>query len=407
MKFIPSLPTFESDLAAKATWTRIEERFGFVDGLGLYGHPTLAVSASKKRPDLIVLGQGYAPLVVVIVRADINQITSADQDTWTVNGQMAESPVVEAEDFVASLDGIFARERKLRNTVRTKGLVALPQISKAEFVEKFGETGSQVSWLWSDADSDDPLPQLDAPLGTEEWKLATAVLQSASPLNMQAGLSRDQAEKKGLAVRQPNPAEPEEIPPWTCKVCGAMFPAVERSCPACARRQRLAWIWVAIAVALVAGSGYGIIKLRERWDPTRFAWPPLKPGAPNTISAGLVEPKIIIMAPVPAKPALPATPANDLYASRFALERQRGSDFAVAVGDVENISTNVYSDLTASMDVFNRAGAKIGTVSDSISYLGPHATWHIVAGTTDTNAVSIRFTGFKQHKSSSPNSAAL
>jgi len=407
MKFIPSLPTFESDVLAKATWTRIEERFGFVDGLGLYGHPTLAVSASKKRPDMIVLGQGYAPLVVVIVRADISQITSADLDTWNVNGQGVESPVLEAEDFVASLDASFARERKLRNSVRTRGLVALPQISRADFVQKFGECDSRVLWLWSDEDSDDPFPQLETPLGSEEWKTAIAALQSASPLNMQAGLTRESTEKKGSAPRRPNPTVPEDIPPKACAVCGATFAAVESSCPACARRQRLAWIWVTIAVALVAGSGYGVMKLRERWDPTRFAYPPLKPGAPNTLSSGLAEPKIIIMAPLPAKPALPATPANDLYASRFALERQRGSDFAVAVGDVENISTNVYTDLTASMDVFNRAGAKIGAVSDSISYLGPHATWHIVAGTSDTNAVSIRFTGFKQHKSYSPSSAGL
>jgi hypothetical protein len=398
MKFVPSLPTFESDLAAKTTWTRIEERLGFVDGLGLYGHPTLALSASRKRPDLIVLAQGYAPLVVVVVRADINQISAVSPEAWNVNGVAAESPVVEAEDFVASLDGSFARERKLRNSVRTRGLVALPQISKAEFLQKFGECDGRVQWLWSDEQSDDPLPQLETPLGHEEWKLATSVLQGASPLNMQAGLPREQAERKGPPVRRPNPAEPEEIPPWTCKVCGGMFPASERSCPACARRQRLAWIWVTVAVVLVAASGYGIMKLRQRWDTTRFAYPPLKPGAPNTISVGLAEPKIIIMAAVPAKPPLPSTPANDLYTSRFALERQRGSDFAVAVGDVENVSTNVYSDLTANMDVFNRAGAKIGAVSDSISYLGPHATWHIVAGTADTNAVSIRFVGFKQHK---------
>src|ERR1043166_2641878 len=114
MKFVPTLHTFETDVPAKTVWTRIEMKLADIDGVGLYKHPNLAVTSSNKRPDLVVLPFGYSPLVVVVVRFGIDELGAIEDEVWQVNGTRVESPVLDAEDFVANLDATFARERRLR-----------------------------------------------------------------------------------------------------------------------------------------------------------------------------------------------------------------------------------------------------------------------------------------------------
>jgi superfamily I DNA and RNA helicase len=202
MKFVPTLHTFETDVPARTVWSRIEAKLADADGVGLYKHPNLAVTSSNKRADLVVLPSGYQPLVVVVLRCTIDDITAVEEEAWVINGVRVESPIFDAEDFVANLDATFARERRLRSALKSRGVVALPLVAKAQFVQKFGEPSSDVLWLWHDEASDDPFPVLDRPLREEEWRLARSVLQAATPLNRQSGPPPERLDKKGPAIRQ-------------------------------------------------------------------------------------------------------------------------------------------------------------------------------------------------------------
>jgi superfamily I DNA and RNA helicase len=202
MKFVPTLHTFDTDVPAKTVWGRIETKLADIDGVGLYKHPNLAITSSNKRPDLVVLPHGYSPLVVVVVRFGIDELGAIEDEVWQVNGTRVESPVLDAEDFVANLDATFARERRLRTLFKSTGVVALPQISKAQFVQKFGEPDRGVLWLWRDEESDDPFPKLSAAVGEDEWRLARSVLQAATPLNKGVGPPPERLDKKGPAIRQ-------------------------------------------------------------------------------------------------------------------------------------------------------------------------------------------------------------
>jgi hypothetical protein len=92
------------------------------------------------------------------------------------------------------------------------------------------------------------------------------------------------------------------------------------------------------------------------------------------------------------------TPASlaDLKAGRFELKRTSGKDELFAAGDVENVSGNFHRRIKVNLDLLDERGAKIGAVSDIITELPAHKTWHVIARVSDRNAVSVRFSGMSE-----------
>ena len=88
---------------------------------------------------------------------------------------------------------------------------------------------------------------------------------------------------------------------------------------------------------------------------------------------------------------------NDLHIGQFWLEKSRGSDMSVAVGDILNESENLHENLKADMELLDRQGKRLGIVSDYSSQLGPHQSWHVLVAVEDTNAVTARFAGVKEN----------
>ena len=86
---------------------------------------------------------------------------------------------------------------------------------------------------------------------------------------------------------------------------------------------------------------------------------------------------------------------NDLRASGLALVRNRGETDAIAICDILNDSESIHSHLRADLDLLDKNGAKIGTVSDYFVNLGAHQTWHFVAAVNNTNAVNVKVRNIK------------
>ncbi|MDB6020961.1 MAG: hypothetical protein JWQ04_818, partial [Pedosphaera sp.] len=87
---------------------------------------------------------------------------------------------------------------------------------------------------------------------------------------------------------------------------------------------------------------------------------------------------------------------NDLKFHGFTLEKKRGSDLMTAVGDIQNVSENVHLRIQVDLDLLDKTGAKIGTVSDYCTELAANQSWHFLAAVTDPNAMSVRFARLKE-----------
>jgi hypothetical protein len=172
-----------------------------------------------------------------------------------------------------------------------------------------------------------------------------------------------------------------------CPTCATQTQFWARLCPTCEathRRRTLIGRIVLASLAVVAvvvaglGANYHVKAVEAE-----------KELAARTIPA---TSRILFEQP---HPRLPKSP-KDLLPGRFYLESRRDSDLILAVGDILNDSENVHTRLRADLDVLDKTGAKIGSVSDYLTEIGPHESWHFLATVTQTNARSVRFAALKE-----------
>ena len=102
-------------------------------------------------------------------------------------------------------------------------------------------------------------------------------------------------------------------------------------------------------------------------------------------------------APLAQPPTHPAKSISNLKIGKFFLETdQKGKGAAVATGKILNDSDNMHFGVKVDLDVLDAAGAKIGSVSDIITQLGPRENWNFIASVTNANAASVRFANIKE-----------
>ncbi len=166
-----------------------------------------------------------------------------------------------------------------------------------------------------------------------------------------------------------------------CPACGVEVKSRDRSCLNCEsirkKKFRLVCSLVSAFVVLLVG----------------VIWFCLRHSKPAEKEANLAQPGKVMLAQPQVK--MPKT-INDLKPGRFFLEQKRGSDLVMATGDIENTSGNVYHGLKVELDLLDATGAKIGTVNDLASELGPRQTWHFLARVTEPKAMSVRFASIKE-----------
>ena len=165
-----------------------------------------------------------------------------------------------------------------------------------------------------------------------------------------------------------------------CDFCGAQINFLDPSCSTCeARDKRRRILTPVAAIAFIGALAIAGVLTYKKSKPSPVV-------TPNP------TPHMYLAQPVAKAPKS----TSDLQASHFVLERTRGDTLATAVGDILNNSDNVHHQIRAEVDLLDKNGAKVGTVSDSFVDLGANQTWHFVANVTDTNAMSIRFAGIKE-----------
>src|SRR2546423_1117678 len=99
MQFLPSLPTYGQDQAAKVIWQTLQEILRDVDGICYYRHPVIT-AATRFVPDLTLLARGYEPLAIKYLDFNLDDLNQISKTMWTVYGQPIDSPLLETEDYV-------------------------------------------------------------------------------------------------------------------------------------------------------------------------------------------------------------------------------------------------------------------------------------------------------------------
>lgn len=205
MQFIPAIHTYKSDIAAQNVWAILSEWLGDVDGYAYYRHPSLG-SGRGIVPDFVILSESHGSLVVRVLDYTIDDIHEVNEEYLKVNGKEINSPILDLEDFKVALKYRFDQERKLRDRIQLNSLLALPNITKHGFEEKFPEIEKcYENWdtlfrIWKDGASNTFPPKSEA-LDGLSWRLAKSVFQSASELNRGPYRDLQSAKTLGEAIR--------------------------------------------------------------------------------------------------------------------------------------------------------------------------------------------------------------
>lgn len=199
LNLIPVLDSYGSDQVAQSIWDRISTAFAAQDGLAFYRHPTLAASSSSTAPDFVILLRDYQPLIIVIIRAPIDQIVSVEEGVWNF-GNVTDDVFQRIDDHATTLRHRFEKNRSLRHLgVQPHPIIALPYVTEAQFTGKFGTP--DFSALWGGSGFVDA-PRLGRELSDAEWQLSQSVFQAAAAVRSAPTLVRDEtATSMGQAIR--------------------------------------------------------------------------------------------------------------------------------------------------------------------------------------------------------------
>jgi superfamily I DNA and RNA helicase len=187
MEFIPTLPSYASDLAAKTVWGWINDAFPDAEGVCFYKYPNVG-GPYTPQPDLTIVTREHQPLVVRCMNLRAEQVKQITDDAWGVEEdgtlKMIDSPLLELEDIVVALQEKFDRERPLRKTFEVKHALAMPLVEKSAFKQSFGDIPATI---FEAADVTNCLLPRQTPISDDQWRLAQSVIQAAVPLTRHTG----------------------------------------------------------------------------------------------------------------------------------------------------------------------------------------------------------------------------
>lgn len=120
-------------------WNSLKVSFAGREVLAYSRYPLFRdLGQRRKEPDIIFLDKELGFYIIEVKGFNIDNIIRIDGGIWFMKDFYAKTitPFNQVEDYGYEFKGRFDRYRELRNTLSIKTLVALPQITKEEFIEK-------------------------------------------------------------------------------------------------------------------------------------------------------------------------------------------------------------------------------------------------------------------------------
>jgi superfamily I DNA and RNA helicase len=202
LTFLPAVTEYAKDETSQTVWGWIAEQFSDKDGVGYYKYPVVRAT-SGAIPELTLITRTHEPFAVRCLPYTIDEIQLIESETWTVNGNLIDSPLLELEDFVVGLQASFDRERLLRKIFNPQAVLALPLINKTDFETKFGKQLSErMVIIYTKEDAKNLVLPLKRKLTDDEWRLTRAIVQGVRPLSSPSIKTIGPAKTLGEAIRE-------------------------------------------------------------------------------------------------------------------------------------------------------------------------------------------------------------
>lgn len=140
--------------AQEKVWKAIKLAMSNRDVLGYSRYPLFFnIGEKRKEPDILLLDKQLGIIIVEVKGFYINDIESIEPNNWKMkNGyNKSSNPIAQAEDYLYALKGKFDVDRELRGKFKGKVFVALPNITKQEFIDRgFLKTLSETMFIFKD-----------------------------------------------------------------------------------------------------------------------------------------------------------------------------------------------------------------------------------------------------------------
>src|SRR5258707_1265438 len=124
IRFLASLPTYANDEASKLVLQKLRNHFSEAEGVCYYKHPVLRLETGITA-EFTLLTNKSDPLAIRCLSHQIDDIQEINDQTWVVNGEEIESPLLELDDFIIVLRTRFDKDRALRERLHPTGVLAL------------------------------------------------------------------------------------------------------------------------------------------------------------------------------------------------------------------------------------------------------------------------------------------
>lgn len=151
-EFIPG-DNFDRDggEAEKKVWDSIKNAFSGREVLGYSRYPLFAkVGQRLKEPDILLIDKKEGLIIVEVKGFYIEDIDRLEMNNWTMKNcyERTVNPVSQVEDYLYKVKGSFDENRELRGKCKGKIFVALPNINKSDFSEKFSNKYDENIFLF-------------------------------------------------------------------------------------------------------------------------------------------------------------------------------------------------------------------------------------------------------------------
>jgi len=200
IKLLVTLPEYEQDEATKRVWDWVEGRFRGTEGICYYMHPVLRTNYGFS-PELTLITTTHQPVIIHCLPYQLGDIQMVNEDSWTVDGTVQDSPLLAAEDFAVNLRSKFDKDRVLRRRLDPIYALALPLIARSDFQAKFSTVLDDHLVIWANGDVSCVDMRLVEALSEEEWRRVRSIVQGVSPLTKGFGPNPVETTTLGDAIK--------------------------------------------------------------------------------------------------------------------------------------------------------------------------------------------------------------
>ncbi|OKL37612.1 ATP-binding domain-containing protein [Domibacillus mangrovi] len=139
-KFIATEPFgIAGEKGEQKVWDAVKSAFSSRTCIGYWRFPIFSkVGQNRKEPDILIADQEQGLIVIEVKAININQIAAVNGHRWEYKNFYTDSgnPYEQAENQLFSLLSYFDREPETRRKISGTVLIALPEITESEWIER-------------------------------------------------------------------------------------------------------------------------------------------------------------------------------------------------------------------------------------------------------------------------------